>query len=95
MNRREIIAGLGSASVWPLAAQAQQSDRIRRIGVLSPLATDDPLARAKLRLSCRVCRNWAGATATCGSITGGLGQCRQHSQIRGELAMLAPDRATP
>jgi putative tryptophan/tyrosine transport system substrate-binding protein len=34
MKRREFIAGLGGSAVWPLAADAQQGDRVRRIGVL-------------------------------------------------------------
>jgi putative ABC transport system substrate-binding protein len=42
MNRREIIAGLGSAAAWPVVARAQQADRVRRIGVLVAYEEDDP-----------------------------------------------------
>ena len=43
MRRREFIVGLGSAVALPLAARAQQGDRMRRIGVLSGGDEYDPV----------------------------------------------------
>jgi putative tryptophan/tyrosine transport system substrate-binding protein len=47
MRRREFIAGLGSAVAWPVAARAQQVDRVRRIGVLTANAETDPVFQAQ------------------------------------------------
>jgi putative tryptophan/tyrosine transport system substrate-binding protein len=94
MRRREFISLIGGVAVaWPLAARAQQSDRVRVIGSLNILAEDDP--EAKLRMAAfkqglqqlgwtegsnvRIEERWAGNDAG-----------RVH-KFAAELAALAPD----
>ena len=47
MKRREFIAGLGGAAMWPLVANAQRSERMRRVGMLTGIADDDAQNEAR------------------------------------------------
>src|SRR5712672_2137114 len=94
MKRREFITLIsGAAAGWPLAAQAQQRERMRRVGALIPASADDPdyqswigafqqaLAQSGwiIGRNVRIDIRWAGGHAD---------DTRRHAA---ELVALAPD----
>jgi ABC-type uncharacterized transport system substrate-binding protein len=59
LKRRDFITLLGGAAVaWPLAARAQQTERIRRIGVLMNFAASDPEGRARFAAFLEGLQQW-------------------------------------
>ena len=86
LQRREFITLLGgAAAAWPLAARAQQPERMRRIGVLMNLAADDPEAQARVAAFAQGLQQlgWTVGRNVRIDYRWGAGQCRPHSQIRG------------
>src|SRR5215472_6763964 len=63
IGRRKFLATLGGAAAsWPLVARAQQSERVRRIGVLSSLAADDPETQARHAAFLQGLQEWGWTT---------------------------------
>src|SRR5260370_29527953 len=62
MRRRDFITLFGGASALPLAARAQQGERVRRIAVLSSLAADDPEAQARHAAFLQGLQEWGWTT---------------------------------
>ncbi len=48
LRRREVLGVIGGAAAWPVVARAQQPDRMRRIGVLMPLAATLPSMKLEI-----------------------------------------------
>jgi putative tryptophan/tyrosine transport system substrate-binding protein len=93
MRRRDFIAGLGSAAAWPLAAQAQQGERVRRIGVLIDWAEADPEAKAASSALARGLSElgWTNGRNVRIDVRFGSGDIDRMRALAKELVNLRPD----
>src|SRR5262245_12110965 len=94
MRRREFITMLGSAAAaWPVAARAQQSERVRRLGVLLTLAPDDPAARARQTELVQGLQQlgWVEGRNVTIELRWGGGAADRYRDLAAELVALAPD----
>ena len=92
MRRREFITLVCGAAAWPLAARAQQGERMRLIGVLLPLAKDDPHYQPWLTAFRQVLQELGWVDGR--NIRIDIQLAPNHAEIRkqaAELVALAPD----
>ena len=95
MRRRDFIKVLTGAGVlWPVVVRAQQSDRVRRIGVLlGGLAPDDPNTQAQTRALTQALQqlSWIEGRNLQIDYRSGLGDTERSRKYAAELVALNPD----
>ena len=94
MQRREFIALFGgAAATWPLATRAQQTERMRRIGVLMSLAADDRQGQARLATFVQSLREagWTEGRNLQIDTRWAAGNANNARKYATELVALAPD----
>ena len=93
IGRRKFLATLGGAAAWPLAARAQQSERVRRVGVFMSTAADDSesLARVGAFLQGLQELGWTDGRNVRIEYRWGSGDAGRIRKYAAELVALAPD----
>jgi len=94
MRRRDFLKGItGSATAWPLAARAQQQDRMRLIGVLMNAVADDPQGQARIGAFQQTLQQlgWSEGRNVRIDIRWGGNVVERDRRYAAELIALAPD----
>jgi len=92
VKRREFITLLGGAAAWPLAASAQQGERMPRIGVLTSFASNDPAEQAYILAFTQALAQsgWIDGRNARIDIRWGAGDPEHIRRYAAELVALAP-----
>src|SRR5215471_2880298 len=94
LKRREFITLLGgAAAAWPLAARAQQPEKIRRIGVLMNFAADDPESTSRITVFVQSLHGlgWTVGHNLQIDYRFGAGDVERYRRFASELVALAPE----
>ena len=93
MKRRAFITLLGGAASWPLAARAQQSERMRRVGVLMNFTSDDPVSQDRLAAFVQGLQElgWTVGRNLQIDYRWGAGNVERYRTFAAELVALTPD----
>ena len=93
MRRRDFITLIGAAAAWPLAARAQQADRVRRVGVLMNLTADDPEASTRVTALAQGLQQlgWTDGRNVRIDYRWGAADADHSRKYAAELVTLAPD----
>jgi putative ABC transport system substrate-binding protein len=93
IRRRDFITLLGGTAAWPLAARAQQGDRMRRIGMLVPLDENDPRGKSEVSAFSQVLADlgWTDGHNVRIDLRWGGGDINRIPAIARELVGLRPD----
>jgi putative tryptophan/tyrosine transport system substrate-binding protein len=93
MKRREFITLLAGAAAWPLAARAQQPERMRRIGVLMNVTAENPLGQALSAAFAQELQQlgWEVGVNVRFDIRWGAGDTERYRKYAAELVASAPD----
>ena len=94
MRRRDFIRAISSAvAAWPIAARAQQTERVRRIGVLMPGTADDAELKARIATFQQGLRElgWTDGRNVRIDVRWGTGDADRIRSSAAELVALAPD----
>jgi putative tryptophan/tyrosine transport system substrate-binding protein len=93
VNRRAFIALIGTTAAWPLAARAQQAERVRRLGVLMITAEDDTESKARIGAFLQGLQElgWSDGRNVRIDIRWGAADAERMRKHAAELVALAPD----